>query len=947
MRNIVLSLFILAYNFVLAQTTLPEYPVFKHADAIDKQVIPADTSVRTGTLDNGLTYYVQRCNNPKQRAFFQLLVKAGSVLENDNERGIAHFTEHMMFKGTKHFPKQNVIGFMHRNGIQFGHDSNAFTGFNTVRYMLNSIPMDNEQLMDSCLLLLRDWAGNATISKEDVESEHNVIVEEWRSKQIISFAQQMQDDLLENSVYANRLPIGDMNIVQNCSANLVRNFYKRWYQPQNQAVIVVGDFDADSMVVQVKKMFGDMKRGKDIAPAQPVMPTSDTLKVSVYQEKIIPYALNALMIRDTSPVEPPLNTIGGQRNLMLRNKVKDIVEEKLKTLKAHHKELYDAEMQSMNLADIANTKILLFGFGSSTDNWKEAYELLAKLLENIRRNGFKDEDWKEKWHTYAAKYNEDSTAIVFPDTIAKYKDVQSSKYIDRFCANFFTKAPILADGAKNIAENHIKNTFNTKQLNEAFLDVFGGKNMVIAPILPEGATKPSDEELLAIFDRVKNMSDEELADIDVEKARKLDKLSVDSLDFSTIPGTVKKTVVLNDSISEAYLSNGVKVVFWKKKTDRDELNFMLRRPSGYSVLKDDEIHFHDMLSSCVRHYEFWNGSGTVNVQPFDDVLDHCVHDRTYLESLMKFFYASLTSTEVDSVEFAERLETLRNSTIEAGNPVIQSQFRITSLPVASIGRITPPTTEEFSTYTIERFSEVVKEYYSNYNGSTLIVQGEVNTDSIMPLILKYIGALPSKATPVKRIAWPADHYKTTNSTLVEKIENPTPFCITMMYYTWEKGYKYTQETHAHNEVLKSILGNLLLNTLRVQHSDVYTPSCIINDDLLPVNRMKLTVTYTCNPTQRERIAADVQQLIHDMAEGDLINQTLIDNCIKQREKQAESSKPNDYSLRRDYLIQEQDGIVINSADVSHIKKVTPASLKTHLKQLLKQGNLHIGYLTTE
>ena len=195
-------------------------PVFSHLDEIDKQVIPEDTAVRKGVLPNGLTYYVRSNNKPEKMAFFYLLVKAGSIVEQDNERGIAHFTEHMLFKGTKHFPGDGVRDFFRRNGIQFGHDTNAFTGFTTVRYQLNLIPVDNTLLMDSCLLLLRDWAGDATIDAKDVESEHNVIVEEWRTKSTVSFAQQMFQDLFGNSIYAKRNPIGDMDIVKNCSQKL-------------------------------------------------------------------------------------------------------------------------------------------------------------------------------------------------------------------------------------------------------------------------------------------------------------------------------------------------------------------------------------------------------------------------------------------------------------------------------------------------------------------------------------------------------------------------------------------------------------------------------------------------------------------------------------------------------------------------------------------------------
>ena len=222
LKTTLLLVFAFACSFVQAMK-----PVSTHMDEIEQQLIPEDTAVRKGVLANGLTYYVRKNDNPRKQAFFYLLVKAGSCVEQDNERGMAHFTEHMLFKGTKHFPG-SVINFFQHHGIQFGHDTNAFTGFTTVRYQLNAIPVDDVLLMDSCLLLLRDWAGDATIAAKDVENEHNVIVEEWRARNTVSFAQQLQNDFFGNSIYAKRNPIGDMDIVKNCSQQLVRSFYDRW-----------------------------------------------------------------------------------------------------------------------------------------------------------------------------------------------------------------------------------------------------------------------------------------------------------------------------------------------------------------------------------------------------------------------------------------------------------------------------------------------------------------------------------------------------------------------------------------------------------------------------------------------------------------------------------------------------------------------------------------------
>lgn len=920
---------------------------------IDKQVIPEDTAVRKGVLNNGLTYYVCRNNKPEKQAFFYLLVKAGSVVEQDNERGIAHFVEHMLFKGTKHFPG-SVIGFFRRNGLQFGHDTNAFTGFTTVRYQLNAIPVDNTLLMDSCLLLLRDWAGDAIIDAKDVESEHNVVVEEWRVRNTISYAQQLLNDLFNHSIYADRLPIGDMDIVKNCSQQLVRNFYDRWYQPQNQAVVVVGDFDPDQMVEKVKKMFGDRKRGNTISPAPPAIPDNETSKTLLYADKQQPYGSIALIMRLTEDVTTPKNTVGSMKTDILRDEVKNVMNNKLKSLKTKYPELLDGSVMTTDVADLGD-KMWIFNLDAQQDQWLRTWELLAKQVELIRRKGFGNKT-VFPFASISPEYNADSTAIILADTsfVKTDRNIRSTEYANRCLANFFRGEAMMSDMAKGIAERHIKNSVTAEELQEEFCRMTSGRNMLIGVLMTDSTALPKKEEVEAVWQRVKQMTDEELAEVEVVEAKKLERINVDSLDIPTVPGTIVSQKVLNDSISEVYLSNGVKVVFLKQKTGADMINFMIQRPQGYSVLNDDDIHYHDMLGSCVRKYKCWNGQSNVQVEAFDDRFDHGARwiqgdslNAFRVECTLKMFYKSLTPTEVDSVEFVEQKQKLLASAAALSSPMAQSALKVGLMTAAETKRLASPSAELVASYNLDHLRELVKDYYSNYNGSVMVVQGNVEADSIMPYILKYVGALPSKPERVKRLTWPADHYKTENTVMVEKIESPAPIAQTMMFYTWEKGFQYTQQSHAHNEVLQSVLRDLLIQTLRVQHSDVYTPRVQMEDALLPVPHMRITITFACNPTQRERIAKDVELLVKQMAESDLITQDLIDSYLKNREKQRADYKDNEYTRRRDYLTQELNGILVKQGDMTYIRQVTPASLKAYVKQLLKKGNLHIGYLTTE
>jgi predicted Zn-dependent peptidase len=743
-----------------------------------------------------------------------------------------------------------------------------------------------------------------------------------------------------------------MDIVKNCSQQLVRSFYERWYQPQNQAVVVVGDFDSDQMVAKVKKMFGDRKRGKNVSPVPPTIPDSET-KILLYPEKQQPLASLAYMIRLPKDSAKQY-TVGSMKTDILRDEIRVAIEKKLKSLKTKYPELIDGSVMTADVADLSD-KLWILNLSAPQDQWRRTLELLAKQVELIRRKGFGDDYWKQGYYHPWPQYNADSTAIVFVDTLmAKNPTPISTQYVNKYIANFFKGDAIIADMEKQLVDRHIRNTINADEIREEFCRMTSGRNMLIGVMLPDSALLPNREEVETLCQRVRNMSDEELAEVEVAQAKKLDRINVEDIDIPTVPGTVVKTKVLNDSISEVLLSNGIKVVLMKQPTEHHLIHFMIRRPQGFSMLNDDDIHYHDMLGSSLRKFRCYNGETTVSVEAFDDTYDHTAKwepddklNKFRVESTLKMLYKSLTTDEIDSVEFAEQKQRLQASAVTLSTPTAKAALKVGLMTAVDAKRLMPPSVETVADYNIDHFREIVQDYFSNYNGSVMLVQGEVEADSIMPLILKYVGALPSKPERVKRITWPADHYKTENTVMTEKIENPTPICQTLLFYTWEKGFEYTLQSHAHNEVLKSVLGNLLMQTLRVQHSDVYTPQVQMEDALLPVPHLKYTITYACNPTQRERIAEDVKRIVQDMAEGDLITQDLIDGYVKSREKQQEAYKGNEYTKRRDYLTQELNGIVVKDGDLTYIRQVTPKSLKDHVKQLLKKGNLHVGYLTTE
>ena len=223
--------------------------------------IPTDPNVRIGKLDNGLTYYIRHNELPEKRADFYIAQKVGSILEEDNQRGLAHFLEHMCFNGTKNFPDKTLIQYLESIGVKFGENLNAYTSIDETVYNISNVPVIRDGVVDSCLLILHDWADDLTLDPKEIDSERGVIHEEWRTSTnaMMRMYEKSLPTLYPESKYAYRLPIGIMEVVDNFPYQALRDYYEKWYRPDQQGIVVVGDIDVDKIEAKIKKIFSPIK----------------------------------------------------------------------------------------------------------------------------------------------------------------------------------------------------------------------------------------------------------------------------------------------------------------------------------------------------------------------------------------------------------------------------------------------------------------------------------------------------------------------------------------------------------------------------------------------------------------------------------------------------------------------------------------------------------------
>jgi zinc protease len=233
-----------------------------------------DPDVRTGKLPNGMTYYIRKNAEPANRAEFRLAVNAGSVLETDDQQGLAHFVEHMAFNGTTHFKKSELVDALEGMGVKFGPHLNAYTGFDETVYMLQ-VPTDKPELLDKALLVMEDWSQGLSFDHQEIDKERGVVMEEWRlrSGAMTRTLNELMPTIANGSQYANRSPIGKPEILQNFKYEVLKDFYRKWYRPDLMAVVVVGDFDLDKMTQQVTSRFSAV-------PAQPNAPARNPVLVA-------------------------------------------------------------------------------------------------------------------------------------------------------------------------------------------------------------------------------------------------------------------------------------------------------------------------------------------------------------------------------------------------------------------------------------------------------------------------------------------------------------------------------------------------------------------------------------------------------------------------------------------------------------------------------------------
>ena len=791
------------------------------------QPLPFDTAVVKGTLPNGLTYYIQHNDNPRQRAFFYIAQKVGSVQEEENQRGLAHFLEHMCFNGSEHFPGNALIEYCQRIGIQFGADLNAYTAADRTVYNIDNVPTTDEKNLDSCLLILYDWSHALTLDAKEIDKERGVIHEEWRmrSSAMMRILERQLPTLMPGSKYGNRLPIGLMSVVDNFKPEVLRSYYEKWYRPDLQGIIIIGDIDVKQMEQKVKDLFGKIPAPKtpskfEYYPVpdnqQPIIVVDKDKEVTTPDVEIaIKHNVLPRELRSTVAALP-MDYITSILEQMFSYRFDDL----LQNPDAPYNEL---EMGDQDFILATTKKALTFDVTPKDGKSEEAAADMMREIIRAVKYGFTDSEYQRAKTQFLSNLDQAREARKKVKT-----DVLVNECVNNFLDNelktsFDTKYELYKQMAQMIPLN-IVNTYLQKMVGK--LD----SNVVIFATYPEreGVQVPDKSVFGDLLTKVKT------EDIKPYEAKTVD---TKLLEKEPQAGSIKQELPTDKfSYKTLVLSNGIKVLY--KSTDFDESKIIMSAVSkgGTAKLPLKELDNAQMFNDVIGD----NGLGKFNSNDLKKALTgrqvsiapQIIHNTENINgksspkdfrTFMQLVHLYFTELNYDTLNYRNVMKNARQELANRNaNPTSALQDSAVVRFNGNNPRRQPFTLERLQNVSYDGIRKIYQERFGNPADFTFIFTGKINDDSIRTFAKLYLASLPvQKGKPEKYTDDGLTFWKGMQQCRFNK-KMETPMAI--MIQAWNGKYPFSVKNDAVCQAAGRILDEIYLQNVREKYSLAYSIS---------------------------------------------------------------------------------------------------------------------------
>jgi zinc protease len=902
--------------------------LFKISD-VNSQQPPFDPGVRTGKLDNGLTYYIRYNNEPPERASFYIIQNVGAILEEDDQNGLAHFLEHMAFKGTRNFPGKALINTLERHGVAFGRNINAYTSHNETVYNISDVPVTSPGLTDTCLLILRDWADDLLLVEEEIELERGVIAEEWRTRRDASFRMQKQifPILLKGSKYAARDIIGNLDVIHNFEYGSLRRFYHDWYRTDLQAVAVTGDIDVDATEAKIVEMFSQ------IAPVENA-PERIFHEIPSHRETLFAFASDPeatsqsvsiyIKHRGKNPDEKGVDYLREIYEINLFNRMmSDRINELLQ--KGDPPFIsggvnYSGFLRGYNILTISAT--------THPNRMEEGLSAIYSEAVRARKHGFTNPELDR------AKSN----LLALTETRWKQQDkIRNDQHIRNMQSHFLTGEPLISTDYEWEFIQSVLPGISTEDISAKATKWITDSNRVIIVMGPENISSGmlDEKQALELMNRIEQNEISPYAEREIS-----DKLIEKEMAGSPVVST-RKLEELN--ATEWILANNARVVYRFADYQKDNVLFQAISPGGSSLYSPD------MLPSALVVSQFANSFGVsdfdavtlkrmlagknVTISPGISSLYESFSGSSSprdFEILLQLLYLYFEQPRFDEEAYYALSSRLQASIANMSNNPQKIMSDSLQLIVSGYNDrtilVNPDLTDRFS------FSSLKKVYSDRFKDAgdfTFFITGNIDEDSARILSEKYIGSLTDDP---RSEHWVDNNIRFPSGRTEKQIPIPLQTEKASVSVIFDTESEYTPYSNLALHVLKGILALRYTEEIREKEGGTYGVGVYAMNERFPVMRKNLQMNFDTDPEKSEYLKSiifrEIDKLLTEGPSEDDFRK-VIQNLLKEREQ----NKPNNSYWMNTLVSYYQYGI--NNDDPDNYEEILHSMTQEDIQQFAK------------
>ncbi|MFI5179849.1 MAG: M16 family metallopeptidase [Thermoanaerobaculia bacterium] len=907
----------------------------------DTDRLPLDPAVRTGRLANGLTWFVRKNARPEKRAELWLAVNAGSVLEDEDQRGLAHFVEHMAFRGTKNFPDLEIINFMERIGMKFGPDVNATTNFDETVYMLK-VPTDDAAAVKKALAILADWAGNVTFDGPTIDKERGVVVEEWRLGR--GAEARMRDRqlpiLLKGSRYAERLPIGKKEVIETAPYDALRRFYRDWYRPDLMAVIAVGDLDPAAMEASIRSQFASLKNPENPRPrVSPPVPGHDETLVSVATD---PEATSTRVAVLTEIPKRPQATVGDYRREVVEELYHSMLNDRLAELRRNPDPPFlSARSDSQSL--VRTRDVVSQSARVDQNGLARGLDTLLVELARVDKHGFLDTEL-ERAKGEMLRYYESA--------YAERAKEESSDYAGEISQLFLSGDPMPGIEISLDLVRRFLPAIALEGVNRVPREWSAEKSRVVLVNGPAriAATLPTEAKLLETLHASRDKS----VDPWVDRVK-----NAPLVPEPPTPGTVSTAADIPElSVTRWVLSNGLTVLLKPTEFKDDEILLSGFARGGSSLLPDDDYvsaNFAGQVLSegglgAFDRIELGKALSGKIAQALGSVgeLEESIRGGASprdVETMFQLAYLTFTAPRADEKAFAAwktRMKAALENRLARPESVFGDRMQVT----LSQGhfRRRPLSAALLDEIDLRKAEVIWRDRFADASQFTFVLVGTFKVDEIRPLVLRWLGGLPSRG---RKETWKDIGVRLPKGEVAVDVKKGLePKSLVQLVFTGEA--PWSREAQHLLSALGSALRIRLREVLREDLGGVYGVGAGGGISRFPAGQSFISISFGCAPDRVPELKKAVLDLIATVKKDGFSAEVV--GKVKEQETRDNETRLKENGFWIGYLLsaeryQEDPKLILKYADLVNL--VTSDALRDTARRHLDPQQLVVGILMPE